>query len=601
MSAIGAVLRTEAVSLSNTPDMLRRLQALARQRGLSEPEFLHRAIQQHLSGPHLQDTPCQQEDRRGSEAKLQAIVEHAPDPIFIKDPEGRYLLINPAGVALIGRPIEEILGKTDVDLLPPEIAQRIAEDDRGVLATREPHTAEHVVGTGQSERVYQTIKFPYCSPDGELLGLIGISRNITEQKRLENALTELAQGLSASTGRTFFTSIAHYLAKALQVDYVLIDEVSGTDPATMRPVVLLQRGEVVEGFAYPLQGTPCQLVFGQQFHAFPRDLARQFPEDPFLKPLGLESYAGTPLFDSAGAPLGLIAVMHTAPMENLDYARMLLKVVAKRLEAELERKRAEETVIQRTVELEKAKELDRLKSSFVNSVSHELRTPLTAIIGYAEFLEDQIGGSLTPTQEQFVHQIQESTHRLERLVDDLLDFARMDAGTFRLKLTQVDLAPQIREIVDSFLPQANEAHVALHLDLPDQPLVMRVDVQRIGQVLANLLSNALKFTPSGGTISVRVLSAEDAIRLEVEDDGEGIAPEDAPRLFQRFVQLDSGMQKKGTGLGLSISKALVEAHGGSIGVRNAQPHGAVFWFTLPRWGEQPNSRPIDAIPQTTDQ
>lgn len=554
---------------------LAQVRDLARRQGLSDAEFLRRAIRQSISGADHHD------GHRGSEAKLEAIVEHAPEPIFIKDLKGRYLLVNPAAAIAFGRPSDEILGRTDAEIFPAEMAQRFTETDRSVLDWRAPHTVEDLVGRGPTERVYQTTKFPYCSPTGELLGLIGISRDITEQKRVENALTELAQGLSASTGRTFFTSISRYLAKALQVDYVLIDEVSAADPMTMRPVVLLQRGEVVEGFAYPLQGTPCQRVFGKQFSAFPQELARQFPEDPFLEPLGLESYAGMPLFDSSGTPMGLIAVMHSRPLENLDYAHMLLKVVAKRLEAELERKRAEEEVVQRTVELEHAKELDRLKSSFVNAVSHELRTPLTTIMGYAEFLEDHIGGQLTPTQAQFVHQIQDSTQRLQRLVDDLLDFARMEAGTFELKLEQVDMTPRIRELADSFLPQAREAHVDLRLELPDQPLIMRADAQRLSQVMANLLSNALKFTPEGGAITVRVRADAHAVRVEVEDNGEGIAPEDLPKLFQRFSQLEAGKRKKGTGLGLSISKALVEAHGGSIGVESEPGKGSRFWFTIP--------------------
>lgn len=575
------------VMISSSPVMLNgseltRLREMARRQGLSEAEIIRHAVQRYITETSHQGTGGMQEGLRTSDAELQAIVNHAPDPIFIKDREGHYLLANPATAAAFGRPGEAILGRTDAEILPRETAQRFAEDDRAVLTSRELRTVEDVIGTGRAERVFQTTKFPYCSPTGELLGMIGISRDITEQKHLESALIELAQGLSASTGQTFFTSICRYLAKALHVDYVLIDEVSATDPETMRPVVLFRRGEVVEGFAYPLEGTPCQKVFGQEFRVFPQELAKLFPEDPFLEPLALESYAGMPLFDAAGAPMGLLAVMHTAPLENLDYAHMLLKVVAKRLEAELERKRAEEAVVQRTVELEKAKELDRLKSSFVNSVSHELRTPLTTIMGYAEFLEDQLGGTLTPAQEQFVHHIQDSTQRLGRLVDDLLDFARMDAGTFRLKLEEVDLAPKIREIVASFLPQATEAHLDLSLGRMDQPLIMRVDAQRIGQILANLLSNALKFTPPGGTITVRGLPSEAEARFEVEDNGEGIAPEDLPKLFHRFGQLESGMRKGGTGLGLSISKALVEAHGGSIGVRDAHPHGAIFWFTLPR-------------------
>jgi signal transduction histidine kinase len=355
----------------------------------------------------------------------------------------------------------------------------------------------------------------------------------------------------------------------------------------MRPVVLVRDGEVIQGFAYPLQGTPCETVFGQQFRAYPRDLIATFPEDPFIEPLDLESYAGMPLFDASGAAIGLVAVMHTAPMTNLDEAQMLLRVVAKRLEAELERKRAEEVAAQRSVELARAKELDQLKTGFVNAVSHELRTPLTSILGYAEFLEDGVGGSLSSTQEEFVHQIQDSATRLGRLVDDLLDFARIDAGTFRLKRETVDLAPKIREIVESFRPQAAAAQLELSLALPERPLTLAVDAQRIGQVLANLLGNAVKFTPPAGHIAVRALRMEKGVRLEVEDSGEGIAQEDLPRLFQRFSQLESGMRKGGTGLGLSISKALVEAHGGSIGVSPVQPHGALFWFTLPYQAEAP--------------
>jgi signal transduction histidine kinase len=256
-------------------------------------------------------------------------------------------------------------------------------------------------------------------------------------------------------------------------------------------------------------------------------------------------------------------------------------VVAKRLEAELERKRAEEVALQRTLELQKAKELDQLKSGFVNAVSHELRTPLTSILGYAEFLEDHVGGDLTQDQAQFVQQIQDSAGRLSRLVDDLLDFARIDAGTFKLKLETVDLTPKIREIVTSFLPQAASAHLELTLEVPEKPMTLRVDPQRIGQVVANLLSNALKFTPKGGHVTVRALPAEKGVRVEVEDSGEGIPSEDLPKLFQRFSQLERGVRKGGTGLGLSISKALVEAHGGQIGVISEPGRGATFWFTLP--------------------
>jgi PAS domain S-box-containing protein len=548
---------------------------MARQRGLAESELIGDAVRRSLM-----DVDSAAQSTLG-EINFRAVIDHAPEPIFIKDREGHYVLINTATAIAMGRPSAEIVGRKDADLFPAEVARRFAEDDEKVMATREQLTVEDVFRLGAITRLFQTSKFPYFSPAGELLGVIGIARDITEQKRLESTLTELAQGLSASTGQTFFTSICRYLTKALEVDYVLIDEVSLKDPKIMRPVVLMRCGEIIQGFAYPLHCTPCETVFGQQFRAYPQDLASTFPEDPFLEPLALESYAGMPLFSAAGAPIGLVAVMHTAPMPNVSEAQMLLKVVAKRLEAELERKQAEELAVQQAVELEKAKELDQLKSGFVSAVSHELRTPLTSILVYAEFLEDEVGGSITSTQEEFVHQIQDSARRLSRLVDDLLDFARIDAGTFQLKRETIDLLPKIREIVTSFLPQSAAAQQTLSLELPEEPLMINVDGSRIGQVLANLLSNALKFTPAGGRITVRVLPMAKGVRVEVEDTGEGIPAEARPKLFQRFSQLESGIRKGGTGLGLSISKALVEVHGGDIGVTGVQPQGALFWFTLP--------------------
>jgi PAS domain S-box-containing protein len=247
-----------------------------------------------------------------------------------------------------------------------------------------------------------------------------------------------------------------------------------------------------------------------------------------------------------------------------------------------ERKKATEEISRRTAELEKAKELDRLKSQFVNSVTHELRTPLTSIQGYAEFLEEGLGGPLSPDQREFALQIQSGTRRLAHLIDDLLDFARIDAGTFRLQRQEMDLRAKILEIATSLKPQLEQAGIALNLDLPPDPLMVSADAQRIGQVLINLVNNAIKFTPMGGRIRVGTRQEQDQVICEVEDSGVGVASEDLPKLFQRFSQLESGVRKgSGTGLGLSISKAIVQAHGGQIGVQSEPGKGSRFWFTLP--------------------
>jgi PAS domain S-box-containing protein len=250
-----------------------------------------------------------------------------------------------------------------------------------------------------------------------------------------------------------------------------------------------------------------------------------------------------------------------------------------------ERKKAAEEIARRQAELEQAKELERLRSEFVHTVSHELRTPLTTIKGFLEFLEDEMGGPLTDEQRDFVTQIEKSALRLELLANDLLDFARMEAGTFRLALQEADLAAQMRDVALSFVPQATYRRIELMVDVPAAPVMVRMDAVRIEQVLNNLLSNAIKFATEGGRIEVRLRIEGDAVRCEVSDTGEGIAEEDIPKLFQRFGQLKGGKAKGGTGLGLSISKAIVEAHGGRIGVNSVVGQGSTFWFTLPVAGK----------------
>ena len=229
-------------------------------------------------------------------------------------------------------------------------------------------------------------------------------------------------------------------------------------------------------------------------------------------------------------------------------------------------------------------ELDKLKSNFVSSVSHELRTPLTSIMGYSEFLEDGVAGPLNPEQAQFVKQIQGGAQRLQRLVDDLLDFARMDAGTFRLRLLECDMCDKLSEVVESLKPLVKAADITLELACPGKPLRVEIDPQRIEQVLINLLTNAVKFSAPGASIQVTLSVEGDQLRCAVQDHGSGIAPDELPRLFQRFSRLS--LQRSGTGLGLSISRALVEAHGGTMGVESEVGAGSNFWFTLPLTASQ---------------
>jgi signal transduction histidine kinase len=231
----------------------------------------------------------------------------------------------------------------------------------------------------------------------------------------------------------------------------------------------------------------------------------------------------------------------------------------------------------------KLQELDRFKSDYIHAISHDLRAPITVILGYVELLDDTVADQPDSRQQDYTSHIERATRRLQNMVEDLLDAARLEAGSFQLDLSDGDLGARLLEFGDSMKPVAAEAGIRLTVAVSDAPLIARMDGERIDRVVSNLVSNALKFTPAGGEVRIRAARDGDVIRCEVADTGEGIAPDDLPRLFERFSRLESGRKKKGsTGLGLSICKAIVEAHGGTIGVESELGKGSTFWFTLPQ-------------------
>lgn len=243
-----------------------------------------------------------------------------------------------------------------------------------------------------------------------------------------------------------------------------------------------------------------------------------------------------------------------------------------------ERKRLEQQLAER---LDQLHELDRMKRLFISAISHELRTPLTSIKGFLEFLDEGIAGPLNDEQAGYVHQIGGGLARLERLVEDLLDAARLEGGTFRLSKQPLDFCRKLADVTSEYRPQAEQEGVEVVVECPPHVILVHADSQRITQVLTNLLNNAVKFSPRGSVVRVEVEETDSGLYCRVVDYGIGIAPDDVPQLFKPFVQLAAGVNKAGgTGLGLSISKAIIEAHDGRIGIEN-RPDGATFWFYLP--------------------
>ena len=248
-------------------------------------------------------------------------------------------------------------------------------------------------------------------------------------------------------------------------------------------------------------------------------------------------------------------------------------------------------VVLRDVSAER--EAERLKDEFFALVSHELRTPLTSIIGYLELaLDDDDDSPLDPQRRQFLEIVDRNAARLLRLVGDLLFAAQVKAGTLTLERDAVDLARLARQAVEAAGPRAAQGGVDLLIEAPDELWMSQADGDRLGQMLDNLIVNALKFTPAGGSVTVSCGAAGDEVHLSVRDTGIGIAPEDQERLFERFFRAASADREgvPGVGLGLTIVQAIVHGHGGTIAVDSAPARGTTFRVAMPLRGGRVSDR-----------
>jgi PAS domain S-box-containing protein len=232
---------------------------------------------------------------------------------------------------------------------------------------------------------------------------------------------------------------------------------------------------------------------------------------------------------------------------------------------------------------QRLKQLDKMKSDFVSNVSHELRTPLTAIKASVDNMLDGLTGVLSDKQVRYLARIKSNTDRLARLINDILDLSRIEAGKIEVRPTNVDLVALSREVIDSLRALATEKLISLEV-AGDGPVISWADRDKVIQVMMNLMGNAVKFTMPKGKVTVSVQNQSDGwVQVSVSDTGPGIVPEEKNNLFAKFYQIAQVDKHKarGTGLGLVISKSLVEMHGGKIRVDSEVGRGSVFSFTLP--------------------
>ena len=242
-------------------------------------------------------------------------------------------------------------------------------------------------------------------------------------------------------------------------------------------------------------------------------------------------------------------------------------------------------------DLSKMKVANQVRANFVSMVSHELRTPLNSVHGFIDLLLHDHMGALTDEQHLYLGYTQEGVQQLMTIVEDILFMTRSDSGQFEMKPQQTNSRVLAKQVVTSLKMQAKKAAVILDKDIPETAPLIYADPQRMQQVLNNLVTNAIKFTPPHGTVTIRVRphpEQADKVLFSVIDTGDGIPPEDQPHVFERFYQSNHAMQSKmgGYGLGLSIARLIVEQHGGTIDFESTPQQGTTFHFTAPLWTGQ---------------
>jgi PAS domain S-box-containing protein len=352
---------------------------------------------------------------------------------------------------------------------------------------------------------------------------------------------------------------------------------------------------------------------------------REFLQEEFV------SYHGAPLI-AKGKVIGVLEVFHRSFVERddewLDYFGTLAELAAIAIDnANLysmsqhelaERKLAEEALLQsyaglewrvkeRTADLKKAN-LDleqalRIKDEFLASMSHELRTPLNAIIGLSESLAEQVAGPLNEKQQRYIHTIGESGHHLLELINDILDLAKIEAGYMELNINLIQVEMLCQSSIRMIKELAQKKSLLISFEMESNALTVSGDERKLKQTLVNLLGNAVKFTPAGGNIGLKVTTHpnERAISFTVWDNGIGIAADQIPLLFKPFVQLDGGLSREyaGTGLGLALVDKMINLHGGTVSVESEKDRGSSFTITLP-WESQSLPAAAEKMPQSVE-
>jgi len=500
-----------------------------------------------MSGTHQDITARKriEEEIRRQGALLASLLDSIPDIIFFKDIAGAYMGCNPAFAEFVGRSRNEIIGRTDYDLFERGVADFFREHDQKMMSVGDPRHNEEWITYPDGRRVLlDTLKTPYKGPDGELLGVLGISRDITDRKHIEETLTMHMEELAR------INNDLH--REKEQTELILNDVGDGVAVIDMQGRIVMINivaknllgvtetifeGNMVDGLF-----VNCALTDKQQ-----QIIHSLIPPESFSTIVTLETpleldIKCTILHDENGNNAGQVYVFH-------DVTRI--------------------------------REIDRMKSNFVSSVSHELRTPLTSIKGFTTTI---LHDPQMPEQTRlnFLSIIDKEADRLTSLIEDILEISRIETGKVAMRTRLYTLDEVVGKIYPSIKKLADDKQLQLDCIIQEGLPALTGDIDKMSSVFTNFLANAVKFTPAGGRIDFTVFQKDEYVVAEISDTGFGIPEKDIPLIFERFYRVHRpGTQIPGTGLGLAICRELVHLHGGHIEVKSTLNKGTVFSVYLP--------------------
>ncbi|WP_437850545.1 AAA family ATPase [Sorangium sp. So ce363] len=558
-------LENKLVAGAFTPGRLTVLELLASQSAISlENAMLYTDIEQENAERRRAERELQ-----ANQKTLQAIVDNSAAAIYLKDRDGRHLLVNREVSRALGRPAEQIVGKTTAELLPAAVAESIDDHDRKVLDSGEPMEFEEEVLIEGELRTGLSVKFPLG--ENVMPGVLcGITTDITERKRAELAerfLAEASRKLMALGYGATLESVAQLAVPELADWCVIAVDLARSSPDSP--------GHAVTA------GVPAELAAAVMDAL--RPLAATSPERPevgdvraapLLEPLGVRSFLRVPLL-ARDRRFGVMTLLAAAPRRHYRPADLwLAQELASRAALALDNSRL----------FAEAQQAIERRDEFLLVASHELKTPLTSLKMQAHLLARLLPrlqrAEVAPERiDAAIQVLNRQIARLAHLINELLDVTRLNAGRLTLARAPVDLVALTREVVERMHQQLDDARCRTELDL-EGPVVGSWDATRMEQVLINLLSNALKYG-AGAPIHVVVRGLEGRALLIVRDHGMGIAEADQARIFERFERAVSVRNFGGLGLGLYIVRWIVTSHGGTIRVESKPGAGATFIIELP--------------------